>query len=113
MVLFYKVELDNMYNQDLGYPLNEKPIDDLAVNIIYTEKGQSYFTFNSFTGDVQNKIKDPIAILYYESIDTSNIGAYASTSLFFLDHSKGRAFKNISSSLTRANVSEINHVASV
>ncbi|MGM7634446.1 DUF1430 domain-containing protein [Bacillus sp. Hm123] len=110
---FQKVDIDNMYNREIGSPLNEKKIEDLTVNIIYTEEGQDYFTYNSFTGDSQNKIKDPIAVIYNENVDTSNIGAYATTSLFFLDNSKGSAFENISSSLSEANVSEVNNAVSV
>ncbi|MBP1995829.1 DUF1430 domain-containing protein [Paenibacillus eucommiae] len=110
---FQKVTVDNHYNKSLGYPLNEKSINDLTVNVIYTKEGQDYFTFNTYTGDSHNKIKDPIAVLYNDSVDTSSIGAYATTSLFFLDSTKGSAFESISPSIAEANVFEINNAISV
>lgn len=110
---FQKVSVDNIYNKELGNPLNKKTIEDLKINIIYTIAGQDYFTFNSATGNSQNKIRDPIAVIYNESVDTSTIGAYATTSLFFLDNSQGNAFENILPSIKNTNVPEINHALSV
>lgn len=110
---FQKVEVDNIYNEELGFPLNKKKIDDLKINIIYTKPGQDYFTFDSFTGNSQNKIRDPIAVIYNESVDTSNIGAYTTTSLFYLDTSQGRAYENILPSITKAKVPEIKNAISV
>ncbi|MED3951503.1 DUF1430 domain-containing protein [Priestia aryabhattai] len=110
---FQKVDVNNMYNKDLGYNLNKTSITDLNINIIYTANKQNYFTFDSNTGDKKNNIQDPLAIIYNDTIDTSAIGAYATTSLFFLDNSKGQAFANISPLLNETKVSEIHSVSSI
>lgn len=110
---FQSVEIVNMYNKELAQPLIEKKIDDLKINIIYTKKGQEYFTFSNYRGNQKNRVIDPIAVLYTDSLDTSNIGADATHSLFFVDNSNGNAYENISSSLEEANVKEINNVVSV
>lgn len=110
---FQSVEIVNMYNKELSQPLVEKEIDNLKINIIYTKKGQEYFTYSNYRGNQKNKVIDPIAILYSESLDTSTIAAYATHSLFFLDNSNGSAYENISPSLEEANVKEINNVVSV
>ena len=102
-----------MYNKELAQPLIEKKIDDLKINIIYTKKGQEYFTYSNYRGNQKNRVIDPVAILYTDSLDTSTIGAYATHSLFFLDNSNGNAYENISSSLEEANAKEINNVVSV
>ncbi|WP_100332836.1 bacteriocin-associated integral membrane family protein [Bacillus xiapuensis] len=110
---FQKVDVKNMYNREIGYQLDETTKEDLNVNIIYTKTGQYFFTFNSYTGDSKNRIKDPIAVIFNENLDTSNIGALATTSLFFIDKSKGKAFENISPALNKTNVTEVNNTVSV
>ncbi|OAX50895.1 DUF1430 domain-containing protein [Paenibacillus sp. AD87] len=110
---FQKVHVSNIYNEELGYPINDKSIKDLKINIVYVKNDQEYFTFNSQTGDKENKILDPIAIIYNDSLDTSNMGAYATTSLFFEDLSQGSAYNNILPSISKTNVHEINNVVSV
>ncbi|MGE7949176.1 DUF1430 domain-containing protein [Lysinibacillus sp. NPDC093688] len=110
---FQSVEIFNMYNKELAQPLLEKKIDDLKINIIYTKKGQEYFTYSNYRGNQKNRVIDPVAILYTDSLDTSTIGAYATHSLFFLDNSNGDAYENISSSLEEANAKEIYSVVSV
>ncbi|MED4587677.1 DUF1430 domain-containing protein [Priestia flexa] len=110
---FQSVEVVNMYNKDLAQPLIEKNLDDLKINIIYTKKGQEYFTYSTHKGNKKNRVIDPIAVLYTDSLDTSTIGAYVTNSLFFLDNSNGNAYENIASSLEGANVKEINNVVSV
>ncbi|MEB2301777.1 DUF1430 domain-containing protein [Lysinibacillus xylanilyticus] len=110
---FQSVEIVNMYNKELAQPLIEKKIDDLKINIIYTKKGQEYFTYSNYRGNQKNSVIDPVAILYTDSLDTSTIGAYTTHSLFFLDNSNGNAYENISTSLEEANAKEINSVVSV
>ncbi|WP_427109164.1 DUF1430 domain-containing protein [Lysinibacillus xylanilyticus] len=110
---FQSVEIVNMYNKELAHPLIEKKIDDLKINITYTKKGQEYFTYSNYRGNQKNRVIDPIAVLYTDSLDTSTIGADATHSLFFVDNSNGNAYENISSSLEEANVKEINNVVSV
>lgn len=110
---FQKVHVNNIYNEELGYPINKKTIDELKINIVYVKNDQEYFTFNSQTGNQENKILDPIVIIYNDSLDTSNMGAYATTSLFFEDLSQGNAYNNMLPSISKTNVHEINNVVSV
>lgn len=106
---FQKVEVDNIYNKEINKPLNMTKKDRLHINIIYTQKGQEYFTFNSNMGDInnQNNIIDPIAVLYNGNVDTSFIGAYATTSLFYFDDSKGNAYQNIIPYLEETNTKNL------
>ncbi|PFU77886.1 hypothetical protein COK91_29080 [Bacillus cereus] len=110
---FQRVEVANMYNKALGAAINNTPIEDLSINIIYTQNQQYYFTFNSKTGDSTNRIKDPLAMIYNESLDTSVIGAATTSNLFFIDKSKGHALENILPALNKAHVTEINNTVSV
>ncbi|MES9730241.1 MULTISPECIES: DUF1430 domain-containing protein [Bacillus] len=110
---FQRVEVANIYNKSLGTPINNTPIEDLSVNVIYTKNEQYYFTFDSTTGDNTNRIKDPIAMIYNESVDSSIIGSYTTTNLFFIDKSKGHALENISPALNKTHVTEINNTISV
>lgn len=110
---FQSVEVANMYNEEMSEPLIHKRIDDFSINVIYTEEGQDYFTYDSYTGDNQNNITDPIAVLYNDSFDTSVIGANTTSSLFFLDDSKGSAYIHILPALKKTDVKEINNVVSV
>ncbi|KFN02432.1 DUF1430 domain-containing protein [Bacillus clarus] len=110
---FQRVEVANIYNKQLGIPINNTPIEDLSVNVIYTKNEQYYFTFDSTTGDNTNRIKDPLAMIYNESVDSSIIGSYTTTNLFFIDKSKGHALENISPALNKTHVTEINNTISV
>ncbi|MCY8917347.1 DUF1430 domain-containing protein [Bacillus atrophaeus] len=94
---FEKVELDNMYNKEIQKPLNTLKEDQLKVNIIYTKNRQEYFTFNSQMGDISNKnnVIDPIAAVFTDNVDSSVIGAYSTSCLFFPDSSKGMAYDHI------------------
>lgn len=81
---FHKVEVENIYNIELNYPINTTPIEDLSVHIIYVEDGQEYFTFNSrIRPKDRNMVKDPIAIIYTGNVDTSFVAANITTSFFF------------------------------
>ncbi|MDO7346044.1 DUF1430 domain-containing protein [Bacillus stercoris] len=94
---FQKVEVENMYNKEIGHTSNALKKDRLKINIIYTENSQKYFTFNSELGDInkKNNIVDPIATIFTGNVDTSYIGAYATTSLFFYDDSEGMAYQKL------------------
>ncbi|MDK2600350.1 hypothetical protein QO179_21415 [Bacillus stercoris] len=52
---FQKVEVENMYNKEIGHTSNALKKDRLKINIIYTENSQKYFTFNSELGDINKK----------------------------------------------------------
>ncbi|MGO0883908.1 bacteriocin-associated integral membrane family protein [Clostridioides difficile] len=84
--LFYfeKIEVENMYNEELGMALNRTRKSDLGVNIIYVDNNQSYFTYNSFVmDDNRNLIDDPIAIVDANNIDDSFYLSYISRCVYF------------------------------
>jgi len=110
---FQSTTVTNMYNKELKKPLSTLQKSDFNINVIYSKEQQKYFTFNSYTGDSKNNILDPIAIVYNDTLDTSNIGAYATSSLFYLDNSRGDAFNNIYGALKFSDVNEINSVVSI
>ena len=110
---FQSVSVPNMYNKELQVPLSKLEKKHLTINVIYSKEHQNYFTFNNFSGDSKNNVLDPIAIVYSDTLDTSNIGAFATNSLFYLDKSKGKAFENIYTALKHSNVKEINNVISI
>lgn len=110
---FQKVEVENIYNEGLGTPLNKQEIDELDIHIIYTKANQHYFTYNSYTGDEKNSITDPIAIIYNESLDTSNISAFVTSSVYLYDDSNGKAYEHILPSINKSNANEIRSVVSI
>lgn len=84
--LFYfeKIEVENMYNEELNRDLNKTKKSDLNVNIIYVDNNQSYFTYNSLVmDDNRNLINDPIAIVDIDNIDDSFYLSYISRCVYF------------------------------
>jgi len=62
---FRIVGVDNIYNHELGLPLNTMTMDELTLNIIYVKDGQYYFSFNDRVRvDAGNKILDPIVSVF-------------------------------------------------
>jgi putative ABC transport system permease protein len=81
---FQKVEVENIYREDKGEPLNTMTKADLDVNIIYVKDNQSYFTFNPYEeGEGDYFIRDPIAIIDQASIDASYYMSYLGRSYYF------------------------------
>ncbi|ACK41086.1 bacteriocin-associated integral membrane family protein [Listeria monocytogenes] len=111
---FQKVELANMYNEALNRPVLEISKDDLSINIIYAENNQDYFSYDSSAGDLRTgNITDPIAIIYTGNIDSSSIGAHVTSSVYFVDKTKGDAFNAILPLINNSNAREITNVTSV
>ncbi|MEC2294276.1 DUF1430 domain-containing protein [Bacillus subtilis] len=104
---FDKVEVDNMYNKEIQQPLNTLKKEQLKIKIIYTQNNQEYFTYNSMLGNNKNNIVDPIAIVFTDNVDSSVIGAYATSSLFFSDASKGMAYDHIIPYLDKTDTKEL------
>lgn len=103
-----------MFNEEIGEPLVEGiTVEDLTVHIIYTEEGQSYFSFNRFHGGQTNTFYDPIAmILPAASVDSSFAASLVTTSLYFYD-SSGQAFETILPTILESEMVEINRIISV
>ncbi len=95
---FQRVEVANIYNEEMGNSLDNTTAEDLKVQIIYVKNNQIYFTLNTEFGDLNNNnlVIDPIAVIYQPTMDTSFIGSYITTSLYFIDDSNGEAYSSIS-----------------
>ena len=77
----------------MNKPKNMLKKDKLSINIIYVKSNQSYFTYDSDTGNDKNQIIDPIAVIYTGGVDSSCIasmyaGDTVSGSIYFEDNSK-------------------------
>ena len=82
--LFSKVDIDNIYNRALDFPLNETVLEDLTINLIYVESGQYYFSPRpDIRPEYGNRIKDPIAILYTGSVHPHVLSTNIMNGFFF------------------------------
>lgn len=81
---FQKIEVENIYNEEMNKPLNTTPKEDLRINIIYVKNGESYFTFDpSNKGEGDHYIYDPIAIIDNTQFDSSYYRSYISKFFYF------------------------------
>ncbi|PWJ47971.1 hypothetical protein [Faecalicatena contorta] len=110
---FQKVEVDNIYNRELGFLENETKKNELSINLIYVKSNQTYFSYNALLGDDKNFIKDPIVVIYTGGMNKSYIAALVTSSLYFENHSEGRAYESIEELIAQANVPEIRQVRSI
>lgn len=110
---FQKVEVTNMYKEASNQKKIQKNFDDLNVNIIYIENNQRYFTYNQYSGDSMNTIKDPIITVYTGNIDNSYLGSCLGSYMFVESKDEYSALKEINSITKRYNVNELNSIASV
>lgn len=85
---YSSVTIDNIYNYDLGFELNNTPIEMFNINIIYVENNQDYFSFNErVRPENGNNIRDPIAVLYTGSVHPSRLSSTMSGNFFFYTES--------------------------
>lgn len=118
---FQKVTVDNDYRKALKQPKNLLKKKELAVHIIYVKRNQSYFTYDSDTGNDKNQIIDPIAVLFYaDRMDSSNIafmypGELAPGSVYFEDNSReqGHAFRKVEELEKKLNIYQFNSTTNV
>jgi putative ABC transport system permease protein len=110
---FQKVTVENIYNEDIGLPMNNQSIDSLFINIIYTQQNQKYFTYDSQKGDFENQIEDPIAMIYSDGFDQSVLMSLIFTSLYFEDTSKGEAYLGLEEIITSTKSPEVKFAESV
>ena len=118
---FQKVTVDNDYRKALKQPKNLLKKKQLMIHIIYVKRDQSYFTYDSDTGNDKNQIIDPIAVLFYaDSMDSSNIasmypGEMLTGSIYFEDNSKeqGYAFRKIEELEKKLNIYQFNSTTNV
>ena len=85
---FGSLSWKNRDNYLLGLSTNEYTIDDGAVNLIYVESEQYYFTFNArVRPEDGNRIKDPIAVVHTDHFHPLFMLSLISSSLYFVsDH---------------------------
>lgn len=110
---FQKVEVENIYNEKMGEPLNNMSIEELSLNIIYIDQGQEYFPYANI--EVQNgcRIIDPIVVVETGNVDSSYYTSYLSRCVFF-EYEGINAFEYLLPIIEQSNtMSEIQSVMSV
>lgn len=106
--LFYfeKIEVDNIYPEDMGQPLLKDSMQDLKINIIYVKDGQEYFTFRTdLARTTNNSITDPIVSIYTGNIHSSYIHSFMSQFVYFYTNAATpeTAYESISPYIQQAN----------
>ena len=81
---FDRIDVDNIYNEFIGTPLNQTIPDDLNINIIYVKNNQSYFLFNSnVESENDSIIVDPVVrVLLADSIHPAQIRTIMQSGVF-------------------------------
>lgn len=110
---FQKVDVLNIYKEARNEELVTRDIDDLKINLIYIENNQSYFTYNMYSGDSFNTIKDPIVTVYTDNVDNSVLAANLSAYMFLESENEYSASKEIKDVTKKYNINELNAVLSV
>ncbi|MPM45494.1 hypothetical protein SDC9_92181 [bioreactor metagenome] len=110
---FQKVDVLNIYKEARNEELVTREIDDLKINLIYIENNQSYFTYNMYSRDSFNTIKDPIVTVYTENVDNSVLAANLSAYMFLEAENEYSALKEIKDITQKYNINELNAVLSV
>ena len=62
--------------------------DMLTINFIYKESQQFYFTYNHWTGNVDNQVEDPIVMVMTDGLSHEFIANTMASSLFFVDETR-------------------------
>lgn len=110
---FQKVYIFNMYKEAREKKLSEKKLEDLKINLIYIQNNQSYFTFNPFSGDYSNNIKDPIVTVYTENMDNSVLASTLGRFLFLESEDPYTALKEVKNITQKHNINELNSILSI
>lgn len=110
---FQKVDVLNIYKEARNEDLVTRNIDDLKINLIYLENNQYYFTYNMYSGDSLNRIKDPIVTVYTENVDNSLLASNLSSYMFLESENEYSALKEIKDITQKYNINELNAVLSV
>ncbi|WP_088838842.1 MULTISPECIES: DUF1430 domain-containing protein [unclassified Listeria] len=111
---FQKIEIANMYREELGLSKLNTSKESLKINCIYVQDEQNYFTYDINSGSQNDsQIKDPLAIIYTNNLDSSYIGSLTTSSMFFTSTHTGQAFNKISPIIEDTGATEITHVFNV
>ena len=108
-----RVDLVNWYQKELGLPTLDVTEDDLTIHFIYTQLGQSYFSFDRLIGDESALIWDPIVVIHHDDVAVTNVAPRVQNILHFVDDSQGQAFGNVRPFLDEVGAHEIQSVISV
>ncbi|MFI3211148.1 MAG: hypothetical protein R3Y64_08915 [Peptostreptococcaceae bacterium] len=110
---FQKVYIPNMYKEARNQELSKKKIDDLKINLIYVQNNQSYFTYNSYSGDYLNTINDPLVTVYTENIDNSVLASTIGVCMFLEAENEYSALEEVKNITQKYNITELNAISSV
>lgn len=110
---FSKEEVPNIYEEAMNKKLSKIPIDDLNINLIYIKNNQSYFTYNSYSGNSLNQIKDPLVTVYTENIDNSFLASTLGGSIFLESKNEYSALNELKNVTQKYNATELNNILSV
>ncbi|WP_371025235.1 DUF1430 domain-containing protein [Paraclostridium ghonii] len=110
---FQKVDVYNMYKNARNEELSKKKIDDLKINLIYIENNQTYFTYDNYSGDYLNNIKNPLVTVYTENVDNSVLAATLGTSMFLESTNEYSALEEVKNITQKYNANELNEISSV
>lgn len=82
---FYRFKVyDNVYSDAPNDSWNPSREEELKVNIIPVKAGQYYFTFSTnIRRNSENKILDPVVVVYTDNLHPSTIFTMTSRALFF------------------------------
>ncbi|MGL4914317.1 MAG: DUF1430 domain-containing protein [Romboutsia sp.] len=110
---FQKVYIYNMYKESRNQELSKKKIDDLKINLIYIENNQSYFTYDSYSGNYLNNIKDPLVTVYTENVDNSVLASTLGVFMFLEAENEYSALEEVKNITQKYNITELNTISSV
>ncbi|WP_455543126.1 hypothetical protein [Intestinibacter sp.] len=110
---FQKVDVTNMYKEARNENLIKEDIENLKINLIYINNNQYYFTYDMYSGDASNKIKDPIVTVYTENVDNSLLASNLSTYMFLKSENQYSALKEVSEVTQKYNINELNEILSI
>lgn len=110
---FQKVDVYNMYKNASNQELSKKKIDELKINLIYVENNQSYFTYDSNSGDYLNNIKNPLVTVYTENVDNSILAATLGVYMFLESTNEYSALEEVKNITQKYNANELNEISSV
>ncbi|HDR7677127.1 TPA: DUF1430 domain-containing protein, partial [Bacillus wiedmannii] len=108
------VEVDNIYNEELGREKNNTKEQELNINIIYVKNNQDYFTYDStIKAEDKNLIRDPIAIIDTGIFNQSFYLSYVASEFYFKTDSE-QPYDSIRATITKNEAqSTIQNITSV
>lgn len=110
---FQKIYVYNMYKNARYQELSKKKIDELKINLIYVENNKFYFTYDTYSGDYLNNIKDPLVTVYTENVDNSLLASTLGAYMFLESANEYSALEEVKNITQKYNANELNAITSV